>query len=791
MKNKFPSVMKIHLGFIAALLLSLASARAEVVKAALAARTGVADLISASAWRAYESGFETRAGVWVCDNAGVAKANRGVVQRFTLNQTAPQPIIASAWSRAVGVTGGRDSNYALYLDLVYADGSQLWGQTADFDVGTHDWQRREVIVLPEKPVKSISFYLLLRGHGGRAEFRAAGLRTVEAPAGACVFDGVPVMVKIAPAAGFQVRDVAAGSDFVRLDREALGLTLETRRRGGFIEATLRNLTGKDRAVTLIYSVPISGEGWRWLAGPDQGETTVLGREYMVTHGTPAGMGRLSRWPFAAISDGRRGTALGIDMEQPAFFRAGYNAGTHELFLAFDLGLTPEQPAAQLRFCTFAFDPAWEFRSALARFYELFPGQFQRRVARQGLWMPFAKISKVARWEDFGFRFKEGNDETMWDDAHDILTFRYTEPMTWWMKMPGDKPRTLDAAQAEAERLAAQGNPAARAFLASGFRDESGRAPARLLDTPWCDGAVWSMNSMPGVAGEVTDFTQKWGARQREQLYGAARKGDLDGEYVDSAECYVTDVLNFRRDHFAVAQTPLTFSPGSHQPALFRGLMAFEYVRALARDTHGMGKLMMANSTPGSLCWLAPQFDVLGTETDWNRGGQWRPMGADELLYRRALCRGKPYCFLMNTDFGRFTHEHVEKYMRRSLAFGMFPGFFSADASSGAYFTRPEFYERDRDLFKKYVPLCQLVAEAGWEPVTRAKTGDKKIRVERFGEKYLTVFNDSAGPRTATLTLEEAPPAPGRELISGAIIEWKNRATTLTLGAEDVKVIELR
>jgi hypothetical protein len=772
-------------------LLSLASARAEIVKAVLDARQGAQNLINASAWRGFAAGFETRDGVWVCDNGSDAKAKRGVTQHVVLNQTAPQPIVASAWSRAAGVTGGRDSNYALYLDLAYADGTSLWGQIASFDVGTHDWQRREVTVLPEKPVKSLTFNLLLRGHGGRAEFRDAELRTVEAPAGACLFDGVPVIPKAAPAEGFQVRDVAAGSDFVRLDHEALGLKLETKRNGEFIEATLRNRTGKDRAVTLIYAVPVSGDGWRWLAGPGQSEATVAGREYMVTHGTPAGMGRLSRWPFAAISDGKHGAALGIDMEQPAFFRAGYNAGTHELFLAFDLGLTPEQPSAHLRFCQFAFDPAWEFRSALARFYELFPSQFQRRVAQQGLWMPFAKISKVAQWEDFGFRFKEGNDETKWDDAHDILTFRYTEPMTWWMKMPKELPRTLDAALAEAKRLAAQSNTAARAFLASGFRDDSGRTPARLLDTPWCNGAVWSMNSMPGVAGEVTDFSQKWNAKLREQLYGAARKDDLDGEYVDSAECYVTDVLNFRRDHFAAAQTPLTFAPGSHQPALFRGLMVFEYVRTLGRDVHGMHKLMMANSTPSSLCWLAPQLDVLGTETDWNHGGQWRPMSADELLYRRALCRGKPYCFLMNSDFIKLSHELVEKYMRRCLAIGMFPGFFSADASTGAYFTRPELYERDRDLFKKYVPLCKRVAEAGWEPVTRAWSSDAQVLVERFGEKHLTVFNAGAAPCTVTITLDAAPAATSRELISGAPLTWKERTITLTLAAEDVQVLELR
>ena len=38
-------------------------------------------------------------------------------------------------------------------------------------------------------------------------------------------------------------------------------------------------------------------------------------------------------------------------------------------------------------------------------------------------------------------------------------------------------------------------------------------------------------------------------------------------------------------------------------------------------------------------------------------------------------------------------------MKRSLAYGMFPGYFSADASTGHYFKRPELYNRDRPLFK--------------------------------------------------------------------------------------------
>ena len=65
-------------------------------------------------------------------------------QTVTLNQTKPEPIVATAWSKAEGVGGGRDHDYSLYLDLVYTDGTPLWGQVDSFNVGTHDWKKIEL-----------------------------------------------------------------------------------------------------------------------------------------------------------------------------------------------------------------------------------------------------------------------------------------------------------------------------------------------------------------------------------------------------------------------------------------------------------------------------------------------------------------------------------------------------------------------------------------------------------------------------------------------------------------------
>ena len=777
---------------------SQAGVDGRVVKEVLRAQVGGQNHLQGNAWRPWGKGFQREGEYLVCSNATARGVQRGASQTVSLQQKVPDPIVAVAWSRSLDVTGAPDSNYSLYLDLTYMDGGHLWGQTAPFDTGTHTWQQRRVIIVPEKPIAMVTVNLLLRGHAGKAWFRGAELHVQRAPAGATRFDGVPVLLTAAGRHGFQVRDVAADGDYVEISTSALGLHMSTEDQrqddATFHDVTLRDTSGKDRAITLLYTVPVAPDGLYWLDDPRRATRIESTAEYANTSRFRVGSnGRLSKYPLGAVANARTGVALGIDMAQPAFYRVGYNAASGELYLAYDIGLAPEKPIARVRFCEFTFDPKWRFRAALARYYRLYGESFRCRTSHQGLWMPFAKISAVEQWRDFGFQFKEGTGETAWDDAHGITTFRYTEPMTWWMRMPKEMPRTMDQAVRYARQLAEEKNSApAKALLTSGFHDEKGRWVALLRDEPWCDGAVWSINSMPGIAGEPTDFKLKWNPEIRARYYGPGRKGNLDGEYIDSSEGYVTAQLDFRRDHFAAATTPLCYSLDAKKPAIFRGLIVFEYIRAISRDIHDMNRLMMANSTPIRICWLAPLLDVMGTETNWNRNGKWQPMSDADLLYRRAMCRGKPYCFLMNTRFERFSHALVEKYMKRAIAYGMFPGFFSHNASQGHYFTRPELYNRDRPLFKKYVPLCRKLAEAGWEPVTKATCDCSDVHIERFGDRYLTVLND--GPQRRTVKVKWEPDLGAtqcHELVANQIIISHDRTVSLTVDPGDIAVLDFK
>jgi hypothetical protein len=291
---------------------------------------------------------------------------------------------------------------------------------------------------------------------------------------------------------------------------------------------------KDRCLTLVFSVQISGV--TWFEHPRSEIAVEPNSEYMLTTSMAniGSNGRLSLYPFAAVEGTAPtprqeplGLGVGIDLKTPGFFRAGYNSGTRELFVAVDLALTKESPMAKINFVRFEFDPKHKFRGALDAYYKLFPSYFSSKTPEQGVWMPF------------------------------------------------------------------------------------------------------------------------------------------------------------------------------------------------------------------------------------------------------------PY-------------ELSERFMQRCLAYGMFPGYFSADAATRTYFSQPELYERDRPLFKKYIPLCKRVAEAGWQPITLATSSEPKVYIERFGSSatptYFTVFNDSQETKTATFRFEKAYTT-FTELISGKTETVMNGTLSLTLLPENVAVLE--
>jgi TolB-like protein len=130
-----------------------------------------------------DGGVEKDGDLFVCNNGSDANVARGVSHGIDLNQTRPEPFFVRAYSKAEGVTGSPNDHYALYLDIRYEAGKLGGFQSAPFTVGTHDWELREVYVMPEGPVHDVSCHLLFRKHGGKVWFKGAEFFTVEAPSG--------------------------------------------------------------------------------------------------------------------------------------------------------------------------------------------------------------------------------------------------------------------------------------------------------------------------------------------------------------------------------------------------------------------------------------------------------------------------------------------------------------------------------------------------------------------------------------------------------------------------------
>ena len=748
-------------------------------------------------WRAYEGDYSLSddGAEIVVDRTGATKHRSGA--SWTYKPAAGHEMDAFAIEAegfAESFVGGEA---LIYVDVIYKDGSALWGQKAFFpaqaDVG---WRKACVLVQPTSPVRHAAVYLMVRNGEGRFRFRKPAMSCFAAGeserldcVAVCRRGTLPeqdcFLVRAAQGGGFALLTDGAAAKGVRLKVK------KTPRNGAMhYDVTLTGTTDADRALTFIYAASLGEGEIDWFPRFDHREALkAADGERICGESVRCGVGLMSKWPVGAAAAAGKGVALCLDPEAPAVFRTGVNPMLRRVYMAFDVAVTREKPTAHFAFEEFDFNPAEGLRGAWSKYMALHPDVFKVRAPKQGVWMAFRKISTVPNHEDFGFAFKEGDNETAWDDVHGYYTFRYTEPTTWWMPIGGKdgrKAATMTECLAEADRRVQKGEPMAKGWMASAMKDEYGMPCGRIMDTPWCNGIVWNANSAPGIPGgdfEVKNGEPKFSAR----FQGTFPEG-LDGEYVDSAEMYVTDDFDYDRSHFQHMETPLTWNSATKRPAVYKGMIGFEYVRAQAKKVHAKGRLMMANGVPSRWCWQIPYIDVTGTETNWKRKGQWTPDAPESLLYRRALCGGKPYCFLMNTDFSQFGYVETEKFMHRALAFGMFPGFFSQSATSrqGAhYFDHPEYYNPVRPLFKKFVPLAKMISEAGWRPVNRlVACADARIVSEQYGEKYATIFNPTDKSLTVTFTGKGLP----KELVAGETWDFSNGKLTQTIPPETVRLL---
>lgn len=584
--------------------------------------------------------------------------------------------------------------------------------------------------------------------------------------------------------GFFIKDVANDSDFIRPKGgvqkrgdvlyqkgpvEPLDLQFEGVYQAGeqFIEVkgTIVNRTQEDRALTVYFGIPVSAEGWQWWKSPRAVSAIKLGNEYIL--GDQVGSaGKSSPYPISALNSEKVNLTYGVRFNQPRVVRMGYDTWAKLYYIAFDIGLSPATTKfpnqADFSFIIYKSSPEWGFRAALKRYYEFYPGFFERRAKQEGIWLPGTHfLREAASPKDFGIAFHHGLRDV---DRGDTLGIYSADYLAMQLQVAcrfeaREKPSLNDILES------IKGSDDEQALVLSALYDASGtwqhtiekvgwfvdkrKGNADERGWAWC--GIFYTNTDPDISEGPCQGASR---RFEDRVQSYKEKGMMvDGVSFDGIS---TEYLNFRKEHFAYADAPLSFDYVTKKPALIGAFSNYKCAQKIADDQHKGGQIVIANGIPPNYMFGTHLIDSGNQEVTG-------PLPDERAMHARALLYQKPFSVMWSADFSLpGIRSQLESFMKRALFYGFFPTAFTVPGGGEDmnYFEHPEWYEEGRPLFKKYIPLIREISRAGWEPVPYARSSDPEVYVERFGRNkdslFFTVFNASKNRKTVTITIDREP-----------------------------------
>ena len=541
---------------------------------------------------------------------------------------------------------------------------------------------------------------------------------------------------------------------------------------------------RDRAIEVRYSLPVQAEGWWWDDDIRSRRRVKPGAVYHNVFGCGQSV---SLYPFSSIHNGDLGLSLAARLDWPRVEKRSYSV-RNGYETAFALGLSRHTRKigpgrAKVAFAIYRTKGGWGFRRAAEKYYEIFPQFFTKRASREGAWMFVVRPSEVPNLEDFGMTFYEGFLGAAKDRAlareHGMFILPYTEP--WGMRQVFPEAKAREDMPPYEERLAQlrawAADKASKRKWMGGPRHEVAQAVLNSLPT-LADGRA------PFSVDKYTTWAQWWRTNPDPNLPEPNRATickrfridpvlpQADGIYLDSVSLGLSCYENYRQEHLAASDLPLTFSAETGKPVVLGVMSQYEFIDWLAKDLHGQSKLVHMNIFGRAHRFYAHMADVLGSEvgSSGRRRRLFEVESDTRSNIRRTYAYRKPVTNLLqegnyNTPVPAITHEQVEQYIKHQAFYGFYPAISSGGGEEKPgyrgwkrYFRSPELRERDRALFKQYIPLIRRINRAGWEPVTYAHTSDPKVFIERFGSwqansLHFTLRNQSQDRRQATVRVE--------------------------------------
>jgi len=569
-----------------------------------------------------------------------------------------------------------------------------------------------------------------------------------------------------------------------------------------IHCDLKDLTGKDRAITLYFAMPIAAEqGWHWYDDLEHSRPVVGEEEFIASAGESAAgaNGVNSLYPFATLTSDRTAIAFGIPLDQPRFCRMVYNSVMQQFFIAFDLALVPEvkrwPSSAAVDFSIFTHEPTWGFRSCVKKYYTMFPQFFTRRVKRDGGWVCWGNCADVPNVEELGYAYHwgpNGAKAIKWDNEHGIYAFPYIEATNMhqtmeefesassedvvnrlkWIADPNRK-EPLPAWKYDhpynsflGERDAAL-RRSARAYLNSLIYNEQGQIYGSASKTEFdlLIAKYIPCNANPALPEGVGSFFLDFWLPKVIAGF-EAEGGRVDG--IGQDNYHVGDVaLSRRREQFPYEAIPLCFETKTGKPVIIKNFTTYQFTAEFKRRYPD--KMVIANTCSAHFPFTYHLLDIHGYE--W---------GIERMApFARVLAYHKPVCSLPVQP------QHKEEtWIKWHLRYGFFPGGYAN-------------YQTllNREAMKRFVPIVKELSQAGWEPVTYAQSDDPEITIERFGNDHFSVFNKSEKEKSARIRFDfpklQMTARVARDLVSGAEYAVTAGTITVKLGGKDVTVVRLQ
>lgn len=525
---------------------------------------------------------------------------------------------------------------------------------------------------------------------------------------------------------------------------------------GFIEfeGVIESQTGNDRGLWLGFNLPVNTIGWKW--GKTLSISPVIEKE------KPAYAESNNLVPIPAVWTDKGGIALCIPPTDPCVFEVGADAEGIRIQMAFGLSSsTTKFPSkAPFRFRIYSIDGTWGFRDALAKYYDWYPDYYriepkvmtalghhhdwinmnfvgetfktERQIdPKLKEYMAYTKTS--ARIQDIKNANELKTNEQLINAFENATTIQHYEK-----KGDPNSKLILEGRAALINSIAYNPDGSIGIFKAS----EGG------IDFPHnCDPDLFKDKKLPVYADmylrKATDLR---------------KIGNFISIHWDRLGGW-SNFLNYRKDHFAYIDHPLTFDQEGRVciHTQFTNYELFDAYRLLLKQgglfheaagmkEFGWGK--EANRPAGQS--RTGMFFLASVVAGGWQEGSFKPIELGGFDFERMVVGRKSYRISSGNILAHKesrTLDVIKNALAKTTAYGFacpvqvlyfYPPRHPGYDKDYSWYTKPE----HKALWDRYEPANLAIRLAGWEPVTYATSNSSAVQLQRFGRGetiYLTVW----------------------------------------------------